>query len=89
MPPRARRRPTSWAAANGLFARLDGQIRARSFGYDVAPVVIFDQRVAYQYLRGLAQQVDQPVIEASLQLNGANVSRAPGRPDDSSTWMPH
>jgi len=63
----------------GLFGALDRQIRARSFGYDVAPVVIFDQRVAYQYLRGLAQQVDQPVIEASLQLDGANVESRPGR----------
>ncbi len=63
----------------GLFTALDGQIRARGFGYDVAPVIIFDQRVAYQYLQGLAQQVDQPVVEASLQINGANVSAVPGQ----------
>src|SRR5512138_830934 len=63
----------------GLFAALDGQIRARGYGYDVAPVIIFDQRVAYQYLQGLAQQVDQPVVEATLQIDGANVNAVPGQ----------
>jgi vancomycin resistance protein YoaR len=63
----------------GLFSALDGQIRARTFGYDIAPVIIFDQRVAYQYLQGLAQQVDQPVIEASLQIDGANVTPIAGQ----------
>jgi vancomycin resistance protein YoaR len=63
----------------GLFAALDDQIWARSLGYDVAPVLIFDQRVAYQYLQGLAQQVDQPVIEGTLQIEGANVTAVPGR----------
>ncbi len=65
--------------SGGLFAALDGQVRARGFGYDVAPVIIFDQRVAYQYLQGLAQQVDQPVIEAGLQINGANVTAISGQ----------
>jgi hypothetical protein len=52
----------------GLFSALKGQIRARGLGEDVAPVIIFDQRVAYQYLQGLSQLVDQPVVEASLHL---------------------
>jgi vancomycin resistance protein YoaR len=62
-----------------LFGALDGQVRARSFGYDVAPVIIFDQRVAYQYLQGIAQQVDQPVVEASLRVDGANVESQAGQ----------
>jgi vancomycin resistance protein YoaR len=66
--------------SGGLFASLDGQIRARGFGEDVAPVIIFDQRVAYQYLQGLSQQVDQPVVEASLHLDGTNVVAQPGQP---------
>lgn len=63
----------------GLLAALNGQVRARGFGYDVAPVVIFDQRVANQYLQGLAQQVDEPVIEAGLQLDGSNVVARAGQ----------
>ncbi len=65
--------------SGGLFAALDGQIRARGFGYDVPPVIIFDQRVAYQYLQGLAQQINQPVVEASLHLDGTNVVAEPGQ----------
>jgi vancomycin resistance protein YoaR len=66
--------------SGGLFAALNGQIRARGFGYDVAPVIVFDQRVAYQYLQGLAGQVNQPVVEASLHLDGTNVLAQPGQP---------
>lgn len=65
--------------SGGLFGALNGQIRARGFGYNVAPVIIFDQRVAYQYLQGLAQQVNQPVVEASLHLDGTNVVAQPGQ----------
>lgn len=65
--------------SGGLFAALEGQIRARGFGYNVAPVIIFDQRVAYQYLQGLARQVDQPEVEASLHLDGTNVVAQPGQ----------
>ncbi len=65
--------------SGGLFGALDGQIRARSLGYDVAPVIIFDQRVAYQYLQGLAQQVNQPVVEAALQVDGANITAVAGQ----------
>ena len=63
----------------GLFTALKGQIRARGFGEDVAPVIIFDQRVAYQYLQGLSQQVNHPVVEASLHLDGTNVIAQPGQ----------
>ena len=65
--------------SGGLFAALDGEIRARGFGYDIAPVIIFDQRVAYQYLQGLAKQVDQPEVEAGLQINGSSVTAVPGQ----------
>ena len=66
--------------SGGLFSALKGQIRARGFGEDVAPVIIFDQRVAYQYLQGLSQQIDHPVVEASLHLDGTNVLAQPGQP---------
>ncbi len=65
--------------SGGLFAALDGQIRARGFGYEVAPVIIFDQRVAYQYLQGLSRQIDQPAVEASLQIEGMDVVARPGQ----------
>ncbi len=65
--------------SGGLFGSLAGQISARGFGSDAAPVIIFDQRVAYNYLQNIAMQVDQPVVEASLLLEGTNVAAQPGQ----------
>jgi len=63
----------------GLFGALSGQVRARGAGVTVPPVIIFDQRVAYQYLSQIGAQVDQPVAEASLHLEGTNVVAVPGQ----------
>jgi len=63
----------------GLFTALAGQIRARGAGVDVAPVIIFDQRVAYHYLQNIGAQINQPVVEASLRLEGTNVVAQPGQ----------
>lgn len=63
----------------GLFEALAGQISAGGLGVDVPPVVIFDQRVAYNYLQNIAAQVNQPVVEASLRLEGTNVIAEAGQ----------
>ncbi|MEW6404952.1 MAG: VanW family protein, partial [Chloroflexota bacterium] len=63
----------------GLFGALAGQIRARGVGVDVPPVVIFDQRVAYSYLQNIGLQVNQPVVEATLQVQGTEVIAQPGQ----------
>lgn len=63
----------------GLFGALSGQRMARGAGMDVAPVIIFDQRVAYMYLQNIGVQVNQPVIEASLRVEGTNVVAQPGQ----------
>ncbi|MBP6180093.1 MAG: VanW family protein [Anaerolineales bacterium] len=68
-----------YGRSGGLFGALAGQVGARGIGSDVSPVVIFDQRVAYNYLQGIATQVDQPVVEASLRLEGTNVVAEPGQ----------
>jgi vancomycin resistance protein YoaR len=65
--------------SGGLFASLDGQLRARSQGAEVSPVILFDQRVAHQYLQALSAEVDQPVMEASLKVEGTNVVALPGQ----------
>jgi len=62
-----------------VFSALDAQIEALEFGDNVAPVIVFDQRVANQYLQNLAQKIDQPAVEASLHLNGTNVTAEPGQ----------
>jgi len=63
----------------GLFGALSGQVRAAGVGMEVPPAIIFDQRVAFQYLNQIATQINQPVTEASLVLEGTNVVAAPGQ----------
>ncbi len=69
----------SLGRSGGLFGALAGQIRAGGGGIHIPPVIIFDQRVAYQYLSQIASQIDQPVMEASLSLQGTNVVAEPGQ----------
>jgi vancomycin resistance protein YoaR len=64
---------------DGFFGSISRQVQARGLGLDVPPVVIFDQRVAYVYLQNIAAQVNQPVVEAALRLEGTNVVSQPGQ----------
>lgn len=65
--------------SGGLFGALSGQMRATGGGVSIPPAVIFDQRVAYQYLSQISSQINQPVVEASLNLEGTNVVAQPGQ----------
>lgn len=65
--------------SGGLFASLDGQLRARSAGAEVSPVILFDQRVAHQYLQTLSTEVNDEVVEASLKVEGTEVVAVPGQ----------
>jgi vancomycin resistance protein YoaR len=65
--------------SGGLFGALSGQLRAAGLGAKVAPVIIFDQRVASFYLNQLATQINQPVTEGSLVLQGTNITAVPGQ----------
>jgi vancomycin resistance protein YoaR len=63
----------------GLFGALSGQVRAGGGGVNVPPVIIFDQRVAFQYLSQISSQINQPMVEANLKLEGTNVVAQPGQ----------
>jgi len=65
--------------SGGPFSALSGQVQAGGLGSDVSPVIIFDQRVAYTYLQNIATQVNQPIVEASLHLDGTNVATQKGQ----------
>jgi vancomycin resistance protein YoaR len=53
--------------------RMSDQWQAWSSGIDLAPWYVFDKGKAQTYLEGIAAQVDKPIIEASLGLNGVDV----------------
>jgi vancomycin resistance protein YoaR len=65
--------------AGNLFQNINDQLNAGQVGVVIAPVIIFDQRVAYSYLQNLAISVDKPVTEASLVINGLDVSSQSGQ----------
>ena len=65
--------------SGGLFGALSGQIRAAGRGVSVPPVIVFDERVAHQFLSQIASQINQPLQEASLSLEGTNVVATPGQ----------
>ncbi len=63
----------------GLFQAVIDQLNAAQVGVALSPVIIFDQRIAYSYLQKIAAEVNKPVSEASLVINGLNVTSRPGQ----------
>jgi vancomycin resistance protein YoaR len=60
-------RQGSWAEI------LSEQVDTWFYGVDLPPTVIYDQRFSQQYLLSLAKQIDKPVIEAKVSLDGVAV----------------
>jgi vancomycin resistance protein YoaR len=65
--------------SGGLFGSLAAQVNAWQGGVNVPPVILFDGRVAYDYLQAIAAQIDKPVVEASLTIEGTQVIDTPGQ----------
>ena len=63
----------------GLFTNMATQLNAWQGGLYLGPVIIFDARVAHDYLEKIANQIDRPVVEADLHLDGTNVIYTPGQ----------
>ena len=53
--------------------RIVNQFEIWFYGKDLPPLLIYDERVAQTYLNNLANTIDRPTIEASIELNGAEV----------------
>ncbi len=57
----------------GLLPDLAGQLNAWQGGLALKPIIVFDERTAQAYLQNIAKQIDQPVVETDLHLNGTEV----------------
>jgi vancomycin resistance protein YoaR len=55
------------------FQRLGDQLGAWYSGRQVSSALIYDQRLAYQFLSNIAAKIDQQTIEANVGVNGVNV----------------
>jgi vancomycin resistance protein YoaR len=62
-----------------LALRLQEQIDAWVYGFDVAPMIVFDQAVGATYLQSLAARIDRPQLEATLGVEGLDVIVQPGQ----------
>ena len=56
-----------------LVERIESQWRVWRFGKTLAPVMVFDKRIANAQLNQLAKQINEPVVEAQLTLEGTQV----------------
>ncbi|MGD9092328.1 MAG: peptidoglycan binding domain-containing protein [Anaerolineales bacterium] len=63
----------------GLYTRLSEQFWAWYRGIELAPLLIYDSRIAHQYLSQIAAQIDTPTVEASLSIDGTEVLALPGQ----------
>jgi vancomycin resistance protein YoaR len=64
---------------SGLLANMTTQLNAWQGGVYLGPVIILDERVAQDYLENIAAQIDRPVVEADLHLDGTQVIYSPGQ----------
>jgi vancomycin resistance protein YoaR len=59
--------------------RIEEQINTWQKGAEIAPVIVFDQRVGAKTLQGLAAEIDLPVVEAKLELDQLTVHAYAGQ----------
>lgn len=59
--------------SGSLPQNLTAQFSASSYGHSLAPVFLLDERMAMTMLNTLADQINQPMIEATIGVNGTEV----------------
>jgi vancomycin resistance protein YoaR len=59
--------------------RWDTRIESLRYGDDLAPKLILDQRLTQAQLNIIAAEINQPMVEARLQLDGFEVMAEPGQ----------
>ncbi len=65
--------------SGSVFSRLSDQLKAWHSGFDVSPLLVYDERRALDYLHSIAETIDRETIEASLSVNGLEVVVIPGQ----------
>lgn len=63
----------------GYVNRLNDQFLSWYRNIEMAPLFIYDERVADNFLKGIAAEIDRPVVEASLSVSGTDVLVVPGQ----------
>jgi vancomycin resistance protein YoaR len=63
----------------GYLHRLNDQFLSWWSSIDLSPLFVYDERVAENYLKTIAAEIDRPVVEASLSVSGTDVLVVPGQ----------
>lgn len=63
-----------------LVKRFKDLTQATFYGYEISPIFIFNQKVALQYLTNLSTSIDQPIKEAGISIENAQVVISQGQP---------
>ena len=63
----------------GWLTDLAGQLNAWQGGLNLLPVVVYDERIARNYFLNISRQIDLPMRETELRLEGTNVVYSPGQ----------
>jgi vancomycin resistance protein YoaR len=62
-----------------LLTRIGDQLDTWTLGAPIAPIILFDEIVAGFYLQGLAESINQPVVEAALSVVGDDIHTQSGQ----------
>lgn len=65
--------------SGNLADNLSMQMKVANSHLQLPAVLIFDQRMAAQYLEKIAKQINKPIVEASIGLNGVDVTVRQGQ----------
>ena len=67
------------AGRGGLLEGFSEQLSIFTRGWQLPPIIVFDERVAHGYLQNLGLEINRPVKEAVLTLSGEEVLYTPGQ----------
>ena len=65
--------------SGGLLEQITTQIFALMHGVNIQPVFLFDERVAFNFITKIAEQIDMPMEDPSIVLQGSEVVIIPGK----------
>ena len=63
----------------GLMDQITTQISAVLHGVAIQPVFLFDERVAFNFITKMAEEIDTPMDDPSIVLQGSEVVIVPGK----------
>ena len=65
--------------SGGLLDQITTQISALLHGVTIQPVFLFDERVAFNHITKIAEEIDTPMEDPSIVLQGSEVVIVPGK----------